>query len=53
MRAAVASGYSDTTVMANHAAYGFRACLPKPFGLDELGSVLQRMVSADEDAPAG
>jgi CheY-like chemotaxis protein len=36
----VSSGYSDDPVMANHARYGFRALLPKPYTLNEMARVL-------------
>jgi two-component system, cell cycle sensor histidine kinase and response regulator CckA len=36
----VSSGYSDDCVMANHAAFGFRALLPKPYQLSDLAGVL-------------
>jgi PAS domain S-box-containing protein len=46
--AAVMSGYSDTAVMADHAAYGFVASLPKPFGLAQVGTLLKQLTSANE-----
>lgn len=35
------SGYSDDPVMANHAKYGFRAVLPKPYTIDQLARLLK------------
>lgn len=40
VRAIVSSGYSDDPALANPAAYGFLAVLPKPFSLDQLAHVL-------------
>lgn len=36
----VASGYSNDPVMSEFSSYGFRACLTKPFGLEELRTAL-------------
>ena len=36
VRAIVSSGYSRDPVMANHRAHGFKAVLPKPYGLEQL-----------------
>ena len=44
VRVVVSSGYSEDPVMADHAAYGFRAALTKPFDLDELVGVLRRVL---------
>ncbi|MCA9794588.1 MAG: response regulator [Candidatus Eremiobacteraeota bacterium] len=42
-RVVVASGYSNDPVMSDFARYGFRACLTKPFGLEELGKALEEL----------
>ncbi|MGE0489352.1 MAG: ATP-binding protein [Vulcanimicrobiota bacterium] len=39
----VASGYSNDPVMSEFASYGFRACLTKPFGLEELRTALREL----------
>jgi PAS domain S-box-containing protein len=38
--AIVSSGYSDDAVVADYAAHGFKAFLPKPFNLQSLQAVL-------------
>jgi two-component system, cell cycle sensor histidine kinase and response regulator CckA len=47
----VSSGYSDDCVMANFAAYGFRASLPKPYGVGDLGRVLASLLSENRLVP--
>ena len=44
IRAIVSSGYSDDPIMANHADYGFRGVLRKPYKILELRDVLQRVL---------
>ncbi|HEY8994734.1 MAG TPA: ABC transporter substrate-binding protein [Lacunisphaera sp.] len=39
--AIVSSGYSRDPVMSNHQAHGFRAILPKPYGLEQLRKVMR------------
>jgi len=41
----VSSGYSNDPVMAEHAKFGFRATLVKPYRLDEIMQVLNRLLS--------
>ncbi len=41
--AIVSSGYSNDPVMASFRDYGFRGVLAKPYGIDELGEVLQHV----------
>ncbi|QWR78780.1 hybrid sensor histidine kinase/response regulator [Candidatus Magnetomonas plexicatena] len=36
VKAIVASGYSDDPVMAEYKRYGFKACVSKPYGMDQL-----------------
>jgi signal transduction histidine kinase/ActR/RegA family two-component response regulator len=45
--AIVSSGYSSDSVLADHAAHGFRAALRKPFRFDELGSVVARVIARE------
>jgi two-component system, cell cycle sensor histidine kinase and response regulator CckA len=48
----VSSGYSDDPVMANHTRYGFRALLPKPYGLIEMARVLTALFPDRKNPPA-
>lgn len=41
IKAVASSGYSDDPIMANHAKYGFRAVLAKPYTLKELERTLR------------
>jgi len=38
------SGYNTDQVMENYHDYGFSAALPKPYRVEELQSVLQRVI---------
>lgn len=40
----VASGYSNDPIMANYAQYGFAAALVKPFQLNDLNTLLTRVL---------
>jgi signal transduction histidine kinase/CheY-like chemotaxis protein len=44
----VSSGYSGDPVMANYRDYGFRAVISKPYSLDELNELVNRILSEDE-----
>ncbi|WP_049824372.1 PAS domain S-box protein [Desulfurivibrio alkaliphilus] len=44
-KAVVASGYSHDPVMANYTDYGFQAALAKPFDLQELVRLLNKLLS--------
>jgi PAS domain S-box-containing protein len=44
VRAIVASGYSDDSVMAEPQRYGFRGVVPKPFGIRQIGEALRRLL---------
>ena len=44
VRAIVSSGYSNDAVLANFRDYGFRSVLGKPYRLQELGSVLKKLL---------
>ena len=48
--AVVSSGYSNSPVVSDFAAYGFSAVLPKPFNLDRLAATLQEVLDADSGA---
>ncbi len=49
VKAIATSGYFDNPVMANVAEYGFRGALAKPFQIEEVRAVLQR-VALEESA---
>ncbi len=46
------SGYSDDPVMSNFKKYGFCGCISKPYGVDEVGKVLRRVISRGEGEPS-
>ncbi len=48
-RLLVASGYSNDPVMADHAKYGFKAMLSKPFSIKELAAALSAVIAADKN----
>ncbi|MDR4504529.1 MAG: ATP-binding protein [Candidatus Scalindua sp.] len=48
VKAVVSSGYSSDPVMANYEKYGFAAVLPKPYRLEDLKKILQKVL-ADTD----
>jgi len=43
VKAIVSSGYSNDTIMANYMRYGFKAVLEKPFKIEELQEVLEKL----------
>lgn len=43
-RVVVSSGYADDPVMANHAEYGFRGILAKPYTMDNLQKILSKLL---------
>ncbi len=43
----VSSGYSNDPVMAEYDKYGFKACLKKPFKLEELVTVLKEVMETE------
>lgn len=46
VRVIVSSGYSRDPVMANHRAHGFKAVLPKPYGLEQLRKTMDEVLAA-------
>lgn len=44
VKAIVASGYSNDPVMARYKDFGFMDIISKPFGIEELGRVLQNLL---------
>ncbi len=49
--AIVSSGYSEDEVMASYRSHGFRAMVPKPYGIDELARALHPLLR-DTSTPA-
>jgi signal transduction histidine kinase/CheY-like chemotaxis protein len=47
VKAIVASGYSNDPVMAEFSRYGFKAALPKPFGMASLAATLECVLGPD------
>jgi CheY-like chemotaxis protein len=47
-RAIVSSGYSNDPIMAQYRSHGFRAVIAKPYTLQGLSQVLQRVVAGQE-----
>lgn len=45
VKAVVSSGYSDDPVMSNFREYGFKGMMPKPFNDNDLGKVLNDMLT--------
>jgi PAS domain S-box-containing protein len=48
VKAIVSSGYSQDPILADFAAYGFRAALAKPFSSSTLSSVLYKVLTGQE-----
>jgi len=46
IKAIVSSGYSTDKIMADFQTYGFKACMVKPYKLNELTEVLQKVIEA-------
>ncbi len=44
-RVVVTSGYSDNPVLASHREHGFAAVLVKPFQVEEVGVILERLMT--------
>lgn len=49
-KAIVASGYSDSDVLAQYQDYGFLGSIPKPFRIMELGAALDKVTGGCESA---
>jgi CheY-like chemotaxis protein len=41
----VSSGYSNSPVFADYTRYGFKACMPKPYDIEELKHILKKVLS--------
>jgi PAS domain S-box-containing protein len=50
VRAIVSSGYSSDPVMADHAHYGFAGVIAKPYRLEDMGAVLDRVLDARRES---
>ena len=46
VKAIVSSGYSNDPIMSEYEKYGFKAVVPKPYGMDELKEALRKVVSS-------
>ena len=44
IKAIVSSGYADDPIMADYKKYGFAGVVSKPYKIDELLEVLQRVL---------
>ncbi|MBA4390850.1 MAG: hybrid sensor histidine kinase/response regulator [Syntrophus sp. (in: bacteria)] len=47
VKAIVSSGYSSDPIMSDYRQYGFRGVMAKPYKLEELGEVVQRVIAKD------
>ncbi len=47
-RVIVSSGYSSERIVSDYREYGFRAVLPKPYEVDELREVVDRVLGSGE-----
>ncbi len=45
VKAVVSSGYSSDPILSNYRQHGFKDILSKPYALDQLKSVLNRVLS--------
>lgn len=45
IKAIVSSGYSNDPIMAEYAKWGFKGVVSKPFGINELGQVLNKVLA--------
>ncbi len=47
VRAIVSSGYANDPIMADFRRYGFSAVVPKPYDVDQLGTVISRVLGQE------
>ncbi len=47
VKAIVSSGYSNDSVMAEYEKWGFKACVAKPYNLEQLSRVLYNVIESD------
>jgi DNA-binding NarL/FixJ family response regulator len=43
----VSSGYSSDPIMSDYKQYGFRDVMAKPYKIEELGEVIERVIAED------
>ncbi|MBU0986265.1 MAG: response regulator, partial [Proteobacteria bacterium] len=46
-KAIVSSGYSHDPVLSDYGNYGFSGVIPKPFTLQDLSEILQKIIKED------
>ena len=46
VKAIVSSGYSNDPIMSEYEKYGFKAVVPKPYGIEELKEALRKALSS-------
>jgi two-component system cell cycle sensor histidine kinase/response regulator CckA len=51
IKAIISSGYSNDPIMSDYARYGFKGVLAKPYGIEELCTLLLDILSHN-DSPA-
>jgi two-component system, cell cycle sensor histidine kinase and response regulator CckA len=49
LKAIASSGYANSLVMSDHAQYGFKAVLKKPYDAIKMGEVLDRVIKGKSD----
>jgi DNA-binding NarL/FixJ family response regulator len=49
VKAIVSSGYADDPIMSDYRKYGFRAALPKPYGMRKLSKALYEAMTPKQD----
>lgn len=47
VKAIVSSGYSTDAAMAEYQKYGFRAVIPKPYGIETISQVVAKVIGKD------
>jgi CheY-like chemotaxis protein len=47
----VSSGYSNDAILADFKKYGFSGVLPKPYNVDAVGQLLERMLELNDGDP--
>ena len=52
VKAVVSSGYSNDPIMSDYQSYGFKDILGKPYALDQLKQVLNRVLSGETTQPS-
>jgi len=45
VKAIVSSGYANDPIMAEYEKYGFNGVVPKPYGVEELSNIMQKVIS--------